>query len=228
MRTNVIKIAYMVVLLTITSIFAEPGFNGPTPGCGGSGCHTVQTGILSVTLLSNFQVRISLSGTTASVGGELVNQSGTVVAVNNSTGNNPFTLTAPSAGVYKVNAGYKNPSRRWDSTTIVISPTGIIGDLIEGTPHTYKLYNNYPNPFNPTTKIIFSVPERSIVRLRIFDAIGNEIASPINEERSTGNYIYNFDGGELSSGIYFYKLEAVPVTGNGRVFKQTKKMILTK
>ena len=62
---------------------------------------------------------------TSDVGGELVTVEGMVVDVINSTSNNPFTLTAPSEGVYTVNAGYKDPNRDWGSTSIVVSSTGI-------------------------------------------------------------------------------------------------------
>ena len=95
-------------------LHSEPGFNGSAPGCSGSGCHTFQDNIVSVVPLNNLQVQITLTGNTGNVAGELVNGSGTVVAVINSTSNNPFILTAPSEGTYLVNAGYKSPSRRWE------------------------------------------------------------------------------------------------------------------
>jgi len=120
------KIIYFFVLLLITSplaplLLSEPSFNGSTPGCSGSGCHSFSRGDVSATILNNFQVQVTVSGTSSKVGGELVDRNGNVVAVINSTSTNPFILTAPSAGYFTINAGYKNPSIRWDSTSIVIS-----------------------------------------------------------------------------------------------------------
>jgi hypothetical protein len=227
MKASLTLLAFLITMLISPLRYAEPGFNGTAPGCGGSGCHTSQAGILTATVQSNLQVKISLPSATGNVAGELVDVNGNVVAVMNPT-NNPFTLTAPSAGTYRVNAGYKNPSRKWDSTTVTINVTGIANDLIESTPHTYKLYNNYPNPFNPSTKIFYSVPERSQVTLKIYDMIGNEVASPLNGEKASGNYSFNFDAGNLASGVYFYQLEAIPLSGLRTGFKETKKMILTK
>ncbi len=85
----------------------------------------------------------------------------------------------------------------------------------------YLLYQNYPNPFNPTTTINFSVPNLSFVTLKIFDVLGNEITTLVNEEKPMGNYEVEFDATNLSSGVYFYRLQASD-------FIDTKKMILLK
>ena len=118
---------FLTALLTLSlTIFlhSEPGFNGSSPGCSGSGCHTFQDNMISVVPMNNFQVQVTLTGTTSNVAGELVDENGTVVAVINSTSSNPFILTAPSEGTYLVNAGFKNPSpRRWDSTHVVFQPS---------------------------------------------------------------------------------------------------------
>ncbi len=130
------------LLLTLLIIFSlpyylssEPGFNGTSPGCSGSGCHTFQDNSVTVVPLSNLQVQVTLTGNSGNVAGELVNSSGTVVAVINSTSNNPFILTAPSEGTYLINAGYKNPSRRWDSTHVTLqlppsAPGNLVGQFI--------------------------------------------------------------------------------------------------
>ena len=93
-------------------------------------------------------------------------------------------------------------------------------------PTKFSLEQNYPNPFNPSTKIKFSIPandkgEMSNVSLIIYDILGNEIATLINEDKSAGNYEVEFDGTGLTSGIYFYQL----TSGS---FVDTKKMILIK
>ena len=223
MKNVTIIVSIFITLLLISLTRSEPGFNGTSPGCGGSGCHNVQTGIVSAEVLSNFQVRVTLTGTTSKVGGELVNSGGVVVDVINSTSDNPFILTAPSAGTYTVNAGFKNPSLSWESTSAVINVTGVDEKLIGLSPVEFELYPNFPNPFNPSTKIRYAISETAFTTIRIYSLIGQEISLLINEEKSPGIYEVNFDASvfNLTTGTYLYKLQ----TGN---FVQTKKMILLK
>jgi hypothetical protein len=84
---------------------------------------------------------------------------------------------------------------------------------------SYKLNQNYPNPFNPSTVIKYQIPELSFVTIKVFDVLGSEIATLVNKEKPVGNYEIEFDGANLTSGIYFYTLTA----GS---FRKTKKMIL--
>ncbi len=88
-------------------------------------------------------------------------------------------------------------------------------------PQNINLSQNYPNPFNPSTIINFKLPLKSFVSLKVYDVLGREIKTLISGERKSGIYNIAFRAEELSSGIYFYKLEA----GD---FIQTKKMILLK
>jgi hypothetical protein len=85
----------------------------------------------------------------------------------------------------------------------------------------FELYQNYPNPFNPITRIKYSVPARSFVSLKVFDVLGNKVAALVEKEKPAGEYKVEFDGRELTSGIYFYQL----IAGN---YGETKKMILMK
>jgi hypothetical protein len=85
----------------------------------------------------------------------------------------------------------------------------------------YFLLQNYPNPFNPLTNIRFALPEDADVKLTIYDILGREVSTLVNEFRSKGYYNVTFDGSKLSSGVYIYKLEA-----NDKVF--TKKLMLMK
>jgi len=85
----------------------------------------------------------------------------------------------------------------------------------------YSLKQNYPNPFNPVTSIQFSIPSRSNVTLKIYNSIGKEIVELLNEVKHEGSYEVKFDGGNLSSGVYYYKLSVDN-------FSDTKKMILVK
>ena len=89
------------------------------------------------------------------------------------------------------------------------------------TPIKFELSQNYPNPFNPATKIKYQIPETEKVTLKIFDVLGNEISTLVNEEKPAGKYEADFIGNTLTSGIYFYQLK----TGN---FIEMKKMILLK
>lgn len=77
-----------------------------------------------------------------------------------------------------------------------------------GTPGRYELSQNYPNPFNPSTKISFDLPEDGIVSVKVFDNSGREVAELINEFRTAGYYTVNFVPSDLSSGIYFYRMNA--------------------
>ena len=90
-----------------------------------------------------------------------------------------------------------------------------------GTPDEYTLNQNYPNPFNPSTVISFSVPVTAPVTLKIYDVLGNEVATLVNEEKPSGVYEVEFNAAELTSGIYFYKIKA-------GTFIETKKMIVIK
>ena len=94
---------------------------------------------------------------------------------------------------------------------------------------SFCLSNNYPNPFNPSTKIKYSVPQPSNVVIKVFDILGNEIETLINEEKTSGTYEVTWYAENLPSGVYFYQLRAVdPSTGSGQSFIQTKKMVLMK
>ncbi|HVO72607.1 MAG TPA: T9SS type A sorting domain-containing protein, partial [Ignavibacteriaceae bacterium] len=86
-------------------------------------------------------------------------------------------------------------------------------------PQAFLLNQNFPNPFNPSTKINYSVPHTTFITLKIFDILGREVAALINEEKPAGSYEIEFDGANLSSGVYFYQLQA----GD---FVETKKMVL--
>lgn len=94
-----------------------------------------------------------------------------------------------------------------------------INESNQNIPGEFLLFQNYPNPFNPTTIINYSIPKRSFVTIIVYDLLGKEVETLVNEEKSLGNYEVEFNGSELSSGIYFYKMQA----GS---FSATKKLIL--
>jgi hypothetical protein len=86
-------------------------------------------------------------------------------------------------------------------------------------PKSYSLDQNYPNPFNPSTVIKYAIPENSFVTLKIFDALGREVALLVNSQQSAGVHTVNFNASNLTSGIYFYQL-------NAKNFSQVKKMMV--
>lgn len=88
-------------------------------------------------------------------------------------------------------------------------------------PQNYSLSNNYPNPFNPSTKIEFRIVEPGLVAIKVYDVLGNEVANLVNEEKPAGSYKISFNASNLPSGVYYYKL----TSGS---FVETKKMVLLK
>jgi len=108
-----------------------------------------------------------------------------------------------------------------DTLSLKNEVTGIKDEGSLLSPDSYNLAQNYPNPFNPVTTIQYSIPNRSSVTLKIYDVLGKEIATLVNEEKDRGLYSVNFDASGLASGIYLYRLQA----GS---FVETKKMILLK
>ena len=101
--------------------------------------------------------------------------------------------------------------------------TAIVGisNYNSEVPTSYSLNQNYPNPFNPSTNINFSIPKSGLVTLKIYDMVGREVSSLVNEFKSAGNYVVGFNASALSSGTYFYRIEA-------NDFIATKKMVLVK
>jgi hypothetical protein len=96
-------------------------------------------------------------------------------------------------------------------------------------PTTFALDQNYPNPFNPITTIEFALPEQAHVSLRVFNILGQEVATLIdNAILDDGRQIIDFDATRLSSGVYFYQLSAEPVARLGKTITQVKKMMLVK
>jgi len=91
----------------------------------------------------------------------------------------------------------------------------------ESSPESFYLHQNYPNPFNPVTKIKYQIPELSFVMLKVYDIKGDEISKLVNEQKPAGTYIVEFDAATLTSGVYFYKIQAGSYT-------ETRKMILMK
>ena len=88
-------------------------------------------------------------------------------------------------------------------------------------PSSFSISQNYPNPFNPTTKIKFAIPEASSVKIKVYNILGQEVSTVLNQEMKSGSYEVDFNGAKLSSGVYFYTITAGKYTA-------TKKMLLLK
>ncbi|HSW55392.1 MAG TPA: T9SS type A sorting domain-containing protein, partial [Ignavibacteriaceae bacterium] len=88
-------------------------------------------------------------------------------------------------------------------------------------PVAYSLEQNYPNPFNPSTTIRYQIPKEGMVTLKVYDILGAEVVTLVNEEKAAGKYVVNFDANRLASGVYLYKLQADE-------FVSVKKMVLVK
>ena len=99
--------------------------------------------------------------------------------------------------------------------------TNLKDELNKNLINNFSLYQNYPNPFNPTSTIKYELPEDLRVQIKVFDVLGKEVSALVNEEKPAGSYEVKFNGGNLASGIYFYRIQA----GS---FIDTKKMILLK
>jgi serine protease len=128
-----------------------------------------------------------------------------------------FALVAGDSSLANIQQSADAAKRRWQT----IATTVGIGDNTAATPTTYQLAQNYPNPFNPTTTLQFQVPQKSFVSLKVFDLLGRELATLVNEERQAGIYRVTWNASKLPSGVYFYRLRA----GN---FVETKKMVFAK
>ncbi|MGE5411718.1 MAG: T9SS type A sorting domain-containing protein, partial [Clostridiales bacterium] len=88
-------------------------------------------------------------------------------------------------------------------------------------PVSYSLSQNYPNPFNPTTKIVYAIQKQEFVTLKVYDLLGNEVATLVNEIKQTGSHSVEFKASSLPSGVYMYTLQA------GQ-FRESKKLLLIK
>jgi len=96
-----------------------------------------------------------------------------------------------------------------------------ISQTITEIPNQYSLKQNFPNPFNPVTKIRFSIPKSSIVKLSVYDVTGSLVSELVNGELTAGEYETDFNASGFTSGVYFYTLQA----GS---YRETKKLVLIK
>jgi len=114
----------------------------------------------------------------------------------------------------------------WSIKLTVEEITSVLSE--ENVPTKFNLSQNYPNPFNPTTMINYQIPFASHVKIKVFDILGREVATLVNKVINAGSYSIPFNAFSISSGVYFYRLEATAINGANNNFSQVKKMILLK
>ncbi|MEX0719103.1 MAG: T9SS type A sorting domain-containing protein, partial [Balneolaceae bacterium] len=120
------------------------------------------------------------------------------------------------------NNGEERPALEWlrayvDSAQVSVG----IEDLRDGLPVSHRLYNNYPNPFNPTTQIKYDVAKASDVNIKVYDITGRLVQTLVDNRQASGTYTVSFDASGLSTGVYFYRIQA----GS---FMDVKQMMLIK
>jgi len=177
------------------------------------------TGIISYEYLSINSILIK--GDTLLIGTSSMNgtSSGLFYSTfNNSTWYHIGRIDGVNALTYSNSYLIAGGASIWVSTYVQIMD---VDKINFPSPQTFVLSQNFPNPFNPTTKIKYFIPKTSLVTIKVYDILGKEVTTLVNEEKSPGNYEVEFNGKSLASGIYFYRLQA-----GG--FVETKKMILLK
>ncbi|MGD1046735.1 MAG: T9SS type A sorting domain-containing protein [Bacteroidota bacterium] len=144
------------------------------------------------------------------------NNGATWAAFNTGLTNDPNCVPALAVSGTNIYAGVTNGGGVWRRP---LSETVSVDKLSTDLPTHFSLDQNYPNPFNPATTISFTLPSKSFVSLKVFDILGREVATIISEEMSAGSYSRQWNAANMSSGIYFYRLQA-------GTFIETKKLVL--
>jgi hypothetical protein len=171
---------------------------------------------LSGTLVSAFNADGNV------IASEISSQNGEYIVPSLAEGE--FTLKASRVGAQtteypeKIQINYVSSFIK-DGINLLLIPTDVKDKPV--LPKEYKLLQNYSNPFNPSTKIGYELPNAGFVELKVFDVLGNEVANLVNGEMNAGRHEITFNAKNLSSGMYFYRIKA----GN---FVKTMKMILMK
>jgi len=109
---------------------------------------------------------------------------------------------------YLVDGNKEVTLKNEETSTVELVPVGLKGLTASDNPDEFKLHQNYPNPFNPTTTIRYAVAVQSEVSMQVYNVVGKRVATLVNEQKSPGNYKVTFDASNLSSGLYFVKIQA--------------------
>ncbi|CAN5447733.1 hypothetical protein BH10BAC5_BH10BAC5_15170 [soil metagenome] len=135
---------------------------------------------------------------------------------NMNSGSTTFSYKVTVVGNYHFVCLPHSPDMAGDISVV----TGL-SNISSSVPENFKLFQNYPNPFNPVTNIKFQIASQGLVKLTIYDIVGNQIRSLVNENMSPGSYSVDFDASEIPSGVYMYRLETA-------AYSDVKRMMLVK
>ena len=184
-----------------------------------------------INMIGNFSFGLSSTAETV----RLYNENGTLIDSVGYTSSSPWALEPNGTGatLALINPALDNTlAENWKASFNLGTPGGINDVFVKvenenNQPKTFELFQNYPNPFNPSTVISYQLSVFSKVSLKVFDILGTEVATLVNEEKPAGSYNYELGirNYELSSGVYFYQLRS---SFSGGSFLQTKKMIILK
>ncbi|MEK6650364.1 MAG: T9SS type A sorting domain-containing protein, partial [Bacteroidota bacterium] len=168
---------------------------------------------------TGYHVQISADSTFATT---LVNDSSLTGAVRTSNG-----LAANTTYFWRVRAKNAALTSWWTGYWKFRTggTTSVEGDA--AVPHTFALFQNHPNPFNPSTEIRFDIPARSIVRLSVYNMLGQKVATLVDGELAAGFHTATWQGG-MASGVYLYRLEAISTDGSIGGFVDVKRMVLVR
>ena len=147
----------------------------------------------------------------------------------NSTSLNIISLSPNTTYFYRVSASNKEGASPYSNTiTVTTSITGFY-ETSSGIPNKYDLFQNFPNPFNPETVISYQIPTNSFVALKVYDILGREIVTLVNEVQNAGVHRSTFSAlhSTLTSGVYIYTINAKSITG-GKEFHKSAKLVLMK
>ena len=216
-----------ITLSEITAIC----FNSPTTGLAGGSSTSV--GLLKTTnggtnwaaVTAPFAT-LSISGIAGSGSEYWASLQSTAIHYSSNDGANwSLAYTAPAGSFYHLTKSRTGNTLWGVRANGAITRYGVpivgVTPISTTVPDNFSLGQNYPNPFNPTTNIKFAVPQSGLVTIKVYDLLGKEIATLVNEVKNAGSYVVDFNASTLASGVYFYKMEV-----NG--FREVKRMTLIK
>jgi hypothetical protein len=255
-RTTICTLLMSLVVCTMTAWTYPTGVSGLTRKSGGSGCtgchsgssidgvvtisgptslQVGQSGTYTLTISSGTLIGCDIaasSGTLAKVSSALQVMSGEVTHSQKMTGTSvQFSWTPSVTGTQTLYATGARTSKNggWghaNDFSVTVTPAGTAGVEEEGAPAAFSLDQNFPNPFNPTTTIRFTLPRASEVSLTIMNVIGEKVATIVSRQMEQGTHAIQWDASGIPSGMYLYRLEARQEGGQASV--QTRKLLLLK
>jgi plastocyanin len=131
-----------------------------------------------------------------------------------------FSYPVTSAGTYKYQCDF-HASLGMVGSFVAITTAGVENQLAASLPNAFRLEQNFPNPFNPSTLISFDLPIQTFVTLKVYNLIGQEVAMLVNEQMAAGRYSKTWNAETMPSGVYLYRLQTAS-------FSETRKLIVTK